>query len=100
MNGVDRVDGGEEREEVIPVVISHVPRPPATDDVQSFIEHVIKEMGVTPKYRWSGPRLNQLWTLGQQWKSPMREIDVVLRNKVMCYVKAQEAVQDPLTEEL
>jgi hypothetical protein len=97
---VEAVDAMDEKEEVVSAVISQVPRPPATDDVQSFIEHIVREMGVTPKYRWSEARMNQLWTNGQQWRPPMRDTDVVLRNKVMGYVRAQEAAQDPLTVEL
>jgi len=90
----------EEKGEMVAAVISHVSRPPASNDVQAFIEHIVAEMGVTTKYRWSEARMNQLWTNGQQWKPPMMDTDVVLRNKVMCYVRAQEAAQDPLTVEL
>ena len=97
---VEAMDDMDEKVEVVPAVISQVPRPPATDDVQAFIEHIIKEMGVTPKYRWTESRMNQLWTAGQDWRPAMMDIDVVLRNKIMCYVRAQEVVQDPLTVEL
>jgi hypothetical protein len=68
--------------------------------MQSFIRHVIAEMGVISKYRWSEARLNQLWALGQKWKPPMKDIEAVLRDKVMAYVRAQEVVRNPLTEEL
>ena len=100
---VGAVDGVEEKAEVIPAIISHVPRPPCTDDVQLFIEHIVREMGVTPKYRWSEARMNQLWTSGQQWRPVMKDTDIVLKNKVMAYVRAQEAVlrvQAPLEVEI
>lgn len=89
----------DEKAEAGPAVISHVPRAPAADDVQAFIEHIVDEMGVTPRYRWSESRMNQLSSAGQQWRTPMMDTDVVLRNKVMAWVRAQEA-QDPLSAEV
>ena len=101
---VGAVDVVDEKAEVVSAVISHVPRRAATlsesDDVQLFVEHIVREMGVTPKYRWSEARMNQLWTQGQQWRPIMMDTDMVLRNKVMAYVRAQELMQDPLTVEL
>ena len=96
------MEAEEEKAEAVPGpgVISHVPRPPAADDVQAFIEHIVGEMGVTPKYRWSESRMNQLSSAGQQWRTPMRDTDVVLRNKIMAWVRAQEQAQDPLVMEV
>jgi hypothetical protein len=88
----------DEKAEAAPVVISHVPRPPAADDVQAFIEHIVVEMGVTPRYRWSESRLNQLSAAGQVWRTPIRDTDVVLRNKVMQWVRAQEAQEPAVVE--
>ena len=95
VESVEVVEAVEEKAEAVVAVISHVPRPPATDDVQAFIEHVVKEMEVTPKYRWTESRMNQLWTYGQQWKPAMKDTDVVLRKNVMAHVahvRAQEVV--------
>jgi hypothetical protein len=100
VEAVGAVEVVEEKAEVVSAIISHVPRPPTTDDVQLFIEHIVREMGVTPKYRWSESRMTQLSSNGQQWRPAMKETDVVLRNKVMAYVRAQEVVQDPLADEL
>jgi hypothetical protein len=92
--------GEEEKAGVVAVVVSHVPRAPASDDVSAFIEDVVQVMGVTPMFRWTESRMNQLFCLGQQWRPPMRDTDVALRNKVMAHVKAREAAKDVLTAEL
>jgi hypothetical protein len=100
------VEDEEEKAEEAPAVsamISHVPRPPAADDVQAFIEHIVGEMGVTPKYRWSEARMNQLWSEGQQWRFPMMDTVDVLKKRIMAWVRAQDAeenAQDPLSVEL
>ena len=90
----------EQKAEVAPPSISHILRPPAKDDVQAFIEHIVTEMTVTPRYRWSELRMLQLWTAGQQWRPIMKDTDVAMRNKIMAYVRAQEMMQDLLSEEL
>jgi hypothetical protein len=86
--------------EVVPAVISQVPRPPPADEMAAFIEHVIMEVGVTPVFRWTEARMNRLWTLGQQWNPPMMDTDVVLRKKVMAVVKAREAAKDASSAEV
>jgi hypothetical protein len=100
MEVVGAVEAVEEKAEGVSAIISHVPCPPATDDVQLFIRHIVSVMVVTGKYRWSQSRMLQLWTEGQQWRPPMMDTDEVLRNKIMAYVRAQEVLQNPLTEEL
>ena len=85
-----------EAAEPVATVISHVPRPPPTDHVQAFIDHIIGEMGVTPVYRWTESRQSKLWAEGQQWRPPMLDSDVVLQKKIMACVRAREA-QDVLS---
>jgi hypothetical protein len=83
--------------------ISHVSRPPASNDVQAFIEHIVAEMGVTTKYRWSEARMNQLWSEGQKWQPIMMDTVDVLKKKIMAWVRAQDAeehAQDPLSVEV
>jgi hypothetical protein len=42
----------EEKAEVVPCCHQPCPPlPPAADDVQAFIEHIVTEIGVTPKYK-------------------------------------------------
>jgi len=87
----DETDSTEERKgELRAAVVIRVPRPPAADDVQAFIEHIVAEMGVTAKYRWSDYRMQMLNTAGQAWKPPMRDTDDVLKKKIMTWVRAQE----------
>ena len=95
------VEASEEKAEVaaLPPPVVSVPRPPPTDGVQAFIEHIVAHMGVTTKYRWSEARMMQLWTEGQQWRPIMMDTNVTLRNKINAYVRAQLEAQDPLTIE-
>jgi hypothetical protein len=90
----------DEAKEVVPAVISQVPRPPPADDMAAFIEHVILDIGVTPVFRWTEARMNRLWTIGQQWSPPMMDTDVVLRKKVMAVVRAREAAKDAASAEV
>lgn len=93
----------EEKGEMVAAVISHVSRPPASNDVQAFIEHIVAEMGVTTKYRWSEARMNQLWSEGQKWQPIMMDTVDVLKKKIMAWVRAQDAeehAQDPLSVEV
>ena len=68
-------------------------------------EHIVADMGVTPKYtvRWSEARMNQLWNEGQLWQPAMRDTVEVLKKRIMSWVRAQDAeenAQDPLSVEL
>jgi len=93
----------EEKGQIVPAVISHIPRPPPVDDVQAFIEHIVADMGVTPKYRWTEARMNQLESEGQQWQPAMRDTVDVLKKRIMAWVRAQDAeenAQDPLSVEV
>jgi hypothetical protein len=74
----------------VTVVISQVPRAPPRDEMQAFIEHIVALMGVTSKFRWGEAKMLQLWTEGQKWRPPMEDMDTVLRNKIMAWVRAQE----------
>jgi hypothetical protein len=87
------MEAEEEKAEFAPAplaVISQVPRPPARDNMQAFIEHIVTLMGVTSKFRWLEAKMIQLWDEGQKWRPPMEDMDVVLKNKVMAWVRAQE----------
>jgi len=81
----------EEKSEAAPAQVIQVPRAPAATDVQAFIEHYIAEHGVTIKYRWTDYRLQQLEAAGQAWKPPMKDTDVVLKKKIMAWLRDQDA---------
>ncbi len=81
----------EEKSEAAPAQVIQVPRAPAATDVQAFIEHYIAEHGVTIKYRWTDYRLQQLEAAGQAWRPPMKDTDVVLKKKIMAWLRDQDA---------
>ena len=53
-------------------------------------------MGVTSKFRWVEAKMLQLWTEGQRWRPPMEDMDSVLRNNIMAWVRAQEQAVEEL----
>lgn len=99
----------DEKEEQLPnppqaiVSVISVPDPPATDEVERFIKAYVKKFGVNDKYRWRDYNLGQLEAAGAAWKpEPMRDTPVVLKRKIMAWVRAQteqEADADVVDEE-
>jgi hypothetical protein len=86
----EREEKEEKEDELLPAIVSQVPRRPAEDDVQAFIEWAVNEFAVTPRFRWSGVREQRLEAAGQQWKPPMKDTVSVLIDKIKVYVSAQE----------
>jgi hypothetical protein len=72
------------------VAVVSVPDPPTTDEVERFIKAYVREYGIHDKYRWRDYNLQQLESAGAEWKpEPMRDTAVVLKRKIMAWVRAQ-----------
>lgn len=75
---------------VVPVAVLSVPDPPASDEVERFIQDYVGKHGIHDKYRWRDYNLQQLESAGAEWKpQPMRDTAVVLKRKMMAWVRAQ-----------
>ncbi len=76
-------------------VIVAVPAPPATDEVQRFIEDYVRKHSIHSKYRWREYHISQLESSAAEWKpQPMRDTVDVLKRKIMAWVRAEEAEAD------
>ena len=86
----EQVEQKEERKEPgAEVVIHHVRAAPPEDEVQAFIQYFVQKYEVNAQMkRWKGDMCNNLVTEGQEWKPPMQDTEVVLKRKVMAYVRA------------
>jgi hypothetical protein len=84
----------EEKSEAAPAQVVLVPRAPAATDVQAFIEHYVAEHGITIKYRWTDYRLQQLEAAGQAWNPQMKDTDVVLKKKIMAWLREEETGEE------
>jgi hypothetical protein len=72
------------------VGVISVPDPPATDEVERFIKAYVEKYGIHDKYRWRDYNLQQLESAGAEWQpQPMRDTAVVLKRKIMAWVRAQ-----------
>ena len=69
------------------------PAPPE-NDVQAFIEWYVREHGVSGKYRWGVDKMNTLHEAGQAWRVQMRHSDVVLKRKIMAWVRAVDEKEE------
>ena len=69
------------------------PAPPE-NDVQAFIEWYVREHGVSAKYRWGVDKMNTLHEAGQTWRVHRRDSDVVLKRKIMAWVRAVDEKEE------
>lgn len=74
---------------VAPVIVSVTP-PPATDEVQRFIEDYVSKHSIHSKFRWREYHISQLESSAAEWKpQPMRDTVDVLKRKIMAWVRGQ-----------
>lgn len=90
---LDEDHGKEEKREdrAAKPVIRRLPQSaPSLDEVQRFIAQFVKDNDIHARFRWREYHLARLAQAGQQNEPPMRDTEVVLRNKIMAYVRNEK----------
>ena len=66
-----------------------VPPAPAADEVEAFIMHYVRKVGITSRFTWVDWRLQALEAAGQLWSPPMRDTTDQLKKKIMAWVRSE-----------
>jgi hAT family C-terminal dimerisation region len=98
----DRAESKEEKEEVQEsspaAVISQIdPPPPSVDDVQRFIVQYVSEHRIHARFRWQEHHMANLSNAAVRFQPSLKDTDVVLRKKIMAYVRAEQLLVDAAT---
>jgi hypothetical protein len=81
-------DTHEEKMSDVSAVVSRIPPPPpSSDDVQRFIVDYVARHNIHAKTRWKAHQEQQLEAEGQAFKPPMMDQTIILKRKIMAYVK-------------
>jgi hAT family C-terminal dimerisation region len=76
-------------------VISQIdPPPPAVDDERRFIETYVRDNGIYANYKWPEHRMAHLSDAAVCFTPSIRTMDIVLRRKIMAYVRAEQISED------
>jgi hypothetical protein len=89
-------DGKEEAEIAAeqPIVSQIDPPPPPVDDEQRFIETYVRDNCIHANYKWPEHRMAHLSDAAVRFTPSIRTMDVVLKRKIVAYVRAEHISED------